>query len=484
MVILTLNKMLKVGGCMKQLVTTGINGLDSLLNGGIPKGNGIIVEGAPGTGKTTMGIQFLYHGALNGENGLYLSFQEFPDQIYSDMSNFGFNIKELEKQKLLKIVLLSPEVLLEEMFIPSGLFEELVEEYGCKRIVIDSLSIFKHLEEDVHKLRKLIYSFKNILGKYRLTSLIISERYTNNQELPFEHFIFDGLIQLNYREKFDEYKERTLEILKMRGTKIEEGEHTYRLTDEGVYILPSYRTLHIQRSISQHISTGNKVIDENLDGGLQQGLIYLIETDSTSMYKYIVSSFVSQLMKKSQNFTYLLPSMITIPEIKALLEQFGINLEKYLFEHKSVFIEQFERTPPTFLNGYVHSVSHLNNTDYRSFVLNDLGKLVRENSKTDWFTIYNINSVIDKRGKSFVLDLYPELVALQKELNMSAFVVANIDKLDNDVIALLQHKANAIIKTWRNNKYQYLQVMKSQSGIFSQPYIVESVDAPPFFRLI
>lgn len=133
---------------LKEILQTGIKGLDNILNGGIPKGNGVIIKGTPGTGKTTIGIQFLYHGAMNGEPGLYITFEELPEQIYSDMENYSFNLAKLEADNLFRIIILSPEVLLEEMLQPSGLFEEMVKAINCQRIVIDSLSLFRYFEQD------------------------------------------------------------------------------------------------------------------------------------------------------------------------------------------------------------------------------------------------------------------------------------------------------------------------------------------------
>lgn len=98
------------------IVKTGIAGLDEILTGGIPRGNVILVEGAIGCGKTTMGVEFIYRGAKEfGEPGLIVLFEVSPEKITRDASNFGWDLQELEKQKKLKIVFTTRDVLRQEL---------------------------------------------------------------------------------------------------------------------------------------------------------------------------------------------------------------------------------------------------------------------------------------------------------------------------------------------------------------------------------
>ena len=92
-------------------VKTGIKGLDEMLGGGLLRETANLVEGAPGTGKTTLGMQFIYNGIMqDNEPGLIITFEEFPQQYYHDAAAFGWDFKELEKKGMLKIIMTSPEV--------------------------------------------------------------------------------------------------------------------------------------------------------------------------------------------------------------------------------------------------------------------------------------------------------------------------------------------------------------------------------------
>src|SRR3989304_4242674 len=91
-------------------VTTGITGLDEMLWGGFLRGSAILLRGAPGTGKTTLALQFLMHGARNGEPGVMISFEEFPQSIHRDAEALGWNLQELEQKQRLDLHFTPPLV--------------------------------------------------------------------------------------------------------------------------------------------------------------------------------------------------------------------------------------------------------------------------------------------------------------------------------------------------------------------------------------
>src|SRR3989338_4466692 len=138
---------------MIERVTTGIQGLDDMIEGGFPKGRTILVSGACGTGKSILSMQFLYHGALEkNEPGVFVTFDESPENIRSDMLRFGWNLAELEKHQLFALVdgasaragTASPEqnaLNPGDLDINRVLMEVLTiaRRIGAKRIVIDSI---------------------------------------------------------------------------------------------------------------------------------------------------------------------------------------------------------------------------------------------------------------------------------------------------------------------------------------------------------
>ncbi len=120
-------------------VKTGIPGFDELIQGGIPKGFNVLITGTPGTGKTIFGLQYLYDGAMAGENGVYVSLETASDGLKNQASQFGWDLDKLEKEGKIKLVRIPLDVVKLELF---DIIEAAVKECNAKRVVFDSLDAF------------------------------------------------------------------------------------------------------------------------------------------------------------------------------------------------------------------------------------------------------------------------------------------------------------------------------------------------------
>lgn len=128
----------------KNLVKTGISGLDEVLLGGIPYGNLIAVAGQPGSGKTLLGIQFIYQGIVQfNEPGIIVVFETSPAKMIRDAAAFGWNLEELQEQRKLQIIFTSPEVLNQELRAPDSLLLETAAQMGARRIFIDGIGLMQ-----------------------------------------------------------------------------------------------------------------------------------------------------------------------------------------------------------------------------------------------------------------------------------------------------------------------------------------------------
>src|SRR4030081_2705393 len=126
------------------IIQTGVDGLDEILLGGIPKGNVILVEGPTGSGKTLLGIEFIYRGITEfNQPGIIIVFEASPDKLIRDAAGFGWNLDELEKTKKLQIVFTSPQVLDQELRSPDSLLLETAAEIGAERIFIDGIGLLR-----------------------------------------------------------------------------------------------------------------------------------------------------------------------------------------------------------------------------------------------------------------------------------------------------------------------------------------------------
>lgn len=224
---------------MKKILS-GIQGLDELLDGGLYERSSTVIAGPPGTGKTTFAAQFLYNGAVKyNEAGIFITFEEFPETIYRDMLNLGWDFKKLEAEGKLKVIFTSPTVLKSELEKESGFLDRLVANTDAKRIVIDSVTLMEQITADQQELRQIFNSLINGLKRLGLTTILTSE-----MPLLFGHsssiessigFVADNIIILRYVE-IESQLDTALTILKARGSKHAKDIRRYEITKHGIMI--------------------------------------------------------------------------------------------------------------------------------------------------------------------------------------------------------------------------------------------------------
>ena len=221
-------------------VRTGISGLDEMLHGAFLPQTANLVEGAPGTGKSTLGMQFIYNGITKyDEPGLILTFEEFPQQYYHDAESFGWDFRKLEAQGRLKVIMTSPEVTRHDLESVGGMIETMVNEMGARRILVDSLSQFERLTTDPIELRALQYGFINALKREGLTSVLTRESLalfgqaeSGENDLAF---IADSYLLLRYVE-IESTVRKALLVLKLRGSDHAKDIRQFEITSHGIEV--------------------------------------------------------------------------------------------------------------------------------------------------------------------------------------------------------------------------------------------------------
>ncbi len=196
------------------LEKTGIPGLDKMLKGGIKPNTSIILKGTPGTGKTILALQFIFEGAKQGQPGVFITAEEELDNLREYAKDLGMNIEEYEKKKL--IYLIKQPIQLKKL-ISFATPLELISKGKVKRVVIDSLTLFKYSTEDEMAYRKeilnLIENMKNVLF---IATAEEREENINKITTSAEDSLFDGIIRLIKVRKGNNF-ERCIFVPKMRG---------------------------------------------------------------------------------------------------------------------------------------------------------------------------------------------------------------------------------------------------------------------------
>jgi circadian clock protein KaiC len=244
-----------VGGLMApanalERCATGIEGLDNVLYGGIPRGNMVLVAGSVGTGKTTLCLEFLVRGAERGERSLFLSVTESSDKLVQNLSTFEFFRTDLVTNGSLvfvdlpilydKLGLEHEELTPDEIAILIRSIRDLVRSLGAKRLVLDSLTSVGYRIRRDERIRDFMLRLGQVLSEEGCTSLLVSEigptpgRYSLH---GVEEAIVDGVVLLwNNRRQGDIV--RVLQVIKMRGTTHSQAQYVIELTPIGMLLAP------------------------------------------------------------------------------------------------------------------------------------------------------------------------------------------------------------------------------------------------------
>ncbi len=221
-------------------VSTGIPSLDKLIGGGFKKGSINLVAGNAGTGKTTMAMQFLVDGLNKGEAGVYITFEEDKTKLYQDFSEFGWELERFERTGLLKFLEYTPEQVRRITAEGGGTLDVLVSQMNVKRIVVDSISSFSMLFTNKLSKRESSLALFDLFTKWGCTSVLTSQATkVDADEIEAElEFEADGIIVLHHFKKKGK-RERALEVLKLRGTKIPEKTMEMTIESKGININPN-----------------------------------------------------------------------------------------------------------------------------------------------------------------------------------------------------------------------------------------------------
>ncbi len=314
-------------------VATGIAGLDIVLDGGFLKGSTVLVQGLPGAGKTTLGLQFIYHGATYcDEVGLIVSFEEFPTQMLRDAMNFGWDFQPLIQAGKVVLLASSPQAFYQQIRDPNSELNNLLSAGRIQRVLIDSLSHFQRLTSDPIELRELLNSLLNRLRQSQVTALLTQEVRWSEGEVSLEQYAVDAVVQLFFEPINRVQRRRFLEVLKARGQSFQPGRHSMEITDGGIKVYPIPLPRGRDRELTmRRVATGVPGLDRMLGGGFLEGFATLVAGETGTGKSTLVRQFIAHGLLNGEGGLYV--SLREDPQrILQSARTIGIDLGKALQE--------------------------------------------------------------------------------------------------------------------------------------------------------
>ena len=316
---------------------TGIQGLDEITGGGLPKGRPTLVCGSAGCGKTLLALEFLVRGATDfGEPGVFMAFEETADELTKNVRSLGFDLDEMTQQKKIAIdhvrierseIEETGEYDLEGLFVRLGCA---IDAIGAKRVVLDTIeSLFAGLSNTAILRAELRRLFRWLKDK-GVTAIITGERGDGTlTRHGLEEYVSDCVIMLDHRVN-DQISTRRLRVVKYRGTAHQTNEFPFLIDEDGISVLPITSLALKHRVSSERISSGIPRLDTMLGGlGYYRGSSVIVSGTPGSGKSSMSASFIDAACRRGEKCLYF--AFEESPDqIIRNMRSIGIDLEEWI----------------------------------------------------------------------------------------------------------------------------------------------------------
>ncbi|WP_438751542.1 ATPase domain-containing protein [Pararhizobium sp. O133] len=328
---------------------TGVVGLDDVLSGGLSRGRVYLLEGSPGTGKTTIALQFLIEGAKLGERCLYITLSETEGELRESATSHGMTLgDEIEIFELVP-----PESLLDadqqqsllyssdlELGETTKLIFEAFERLKPSRLVIDSLSEIRLLAQSSLRYRRQLLALKHFFARSGATVVLLDDMTSDNLDKTV-HSVVHGVVHLEQLAPDYGSERRRMRIVKYRGQAFRGGYHDFVIKTGGVAVFPRLRALEHRTDFSRDtLSSGIEEIDALLGGGIQRGSSTLLIGPTGTGKSLFALQFVSAAVERGEKAAiFVFDEELGL--LYARMKLLGIDLED-LRDRGLIHIEQLD----------------------------------------------------------------------------------------------------------------------------------------------
>jgi circadian clock protein KaiC len=319
----------------KRRAPTGVEGLDDILAGGLQRGRVYLIEGSPGTGKTTIATQFLLTGAAAGERGLYITLSETEDELRESAASHGWKLDD----PVGVYELVPPESLLDEEQQQSLLYSsdlelgettkrifEAIEKEKPTRIVVDSLSEIRLLAQSSLRYRRQVLALKHYFSRTGATVVMLDDLTSDTHDKTV-HSVAHGVIRIEELAPDYGAERRRLRVIKYRGQKFRGGFHDMVIKTGGVVVFPRLISAEHKREFSREpLPSNSPELNTLLGGGIERGSSTLVLGPAGTGKSLLTLNFAVQAIERGESAAMF----IFDEELGLLFERakgLGIDLE-------------------------------------------------------------------------------------------------------------------------------------------------------------
>ena len=289
-----------------ELARTGIEGLDYVLEGGLPRNRMYLIQGDPGVGKTTLGLQFLLEGARKGEKGVYIALSETADELHAVARSHGWSLDGVHVQEIVELLPEEENTLFHASEVELGeatrRLLEAVRRFEPTRVVFDSLSEIRLMAQGGLRYRRQILALKQFFTGRNCTVLLLEDATTTENELQS---LVHGVISLEQLAPVYGAERRRLRVIKLRGVKYRGGNHDYRIATGGLAVFPrlvaAEHRVDFQRDA---VKCGLAGLDEMLGGGIEPGTSVLFMGPPGSGKSALAMHYLAAAARRDATATY------------------------------------------------------------------------------------------------------------------------------------------------------------------------------------
>jgi circadian clock protein KaiC len=441
--------------------STGIKGLDDILQGGLTPNRMYLVEGVPGAGKTTLSLQFLLAGTALGEPVLYVNLSESTEEIRAVAASHGWSLEGLSIRELATAeqLVVAPEEQY-TVFHPSEVeLTEVtktiladVEALQPTRVVIDSLSELRLLAGSSLRYRRQILALKQFFAGRNCTVILLDDLAAQDRDAHVQSIVH-GVIGLEQSVPHYGTDRRRLRVIKLRGKSFRGGYHDYVIRRGGLEVFPRLIAADTrQMSSRERLSGGIRELDSLLDGGIERGTSTLLVGAAGTGKSTIASQFVTAAAQRGENSAIFVFDE-SVATMLARSKDLGIDLEPH-FESGRVRINQIdpaELSPGEFAHRIRAAVTH----DKASIVVIDSLNGYLNSMPEEQFLTAQLHELLTYLGQHGVATI---LIGAQQGMVGTHMVTPVEASYLADVVILLRYfEAEGEVR-------QAISVMKKRSG--------------------